>query len=215
MPHTLSPSSLSLFKECPRCFWLHLNQGIRRPTSIYPSLPYGIDKGLKERSNYYRERAKLPPELRKLGKEMVLFDHPLLGLWRNTLQGIQWKDTPGNILRGAVDDVLQCRDKLMVLEYVTRGFPLKEETLSYYQDQLDIYTFLLHKNNYTVEDHAYVLFYYPKGVNWRGDVWFHKELHQVPISLSHAEQLFKNALDILKQDLPPPSAKCEFCQWRK
>ncbi|MCX6774543.1 MAG: hypothetical protein NTY99_00435 [DPANN group archaeon] len=44
----LSPSSLNLFKDCPRCFWLDKIKGISRPEGIFPSLPSGIDKVLKE-----------------------------------------------------------------------------------------------------------------------------------------------------------------------
>jgi hypothetical protein len=47
MAYKLSPSSLSLLKECPRCFWLQFNKGIRRPSTVFPSLPGGMDRILK------------------------------------------------------------------------------------------------------------------------------------------------------------------------
>ena len=43
MTVTLSPSSLNLMKDCPRCFWVQFNKGIKRPNGIFPSLPSGID----------------------------------------------------------------------------------------------------------------------------------------------------------------------------
>jgi xanthosine utilization system XapX-like protein len=55
-------------------------------------------------------------------------------------------------------------DRLIVLDYKTRGFPLKEDTAAHYQDQLDIYNFLLRKNGYRTEDYGYLLFYLAAGV---------------------------------------------------
>lgn len=214
MPYSLSPSTLSLFKQCPRCFWLLLRKDIARPASIYPSLPYGIDKVLKERFDFFREKGKLPVELRQLGSGIILCDHPLMALWKNTRQGIRWKDAQGNILRGAMDDVLQHGEKLTVLEYVTRGFELKENTTSYYGDQVSIYSYLLRKNGFDTEEYAYVLFYYPKGVNWRGDVWFHKRLEKIPISIAGAEQLWQQALAVLNGKMPLAAESCEFCRWK-
>lgn len=215
MPYTLSPSTLFLFKQCPRCFWLLLRKDIARPTSLYPSLPYGIDKVLKERFDFFRAKGKLPVELRQLGSEVILCEHPLLSLWKDTRQGIRWKDAQGNMLRGAVDDVLQQREKFIVLEYVTRGFGLKEDTVSYYADQVSIYSYLLQKNGFPTEEYAYVLFYYPKGVNWRGDVWFHKRLEKVSISVSAVERLFQDALAVLDGKMPLAAESCEFCRWKR
>ena len=48
MTYKFSPSSLSLLKDCPRCFWLNFNKEIKRPGSIFSSLPSGMDKTLKE-----------------------------------------------------------------------------------------------------------------------------------------------------------------------
>lgn len=214
MPYTLSPSSLALFKQCPHCFWLSIKKNISRPAAIYPSLPYGIDKVLKERFDFFRSQNKLPLELRSLGSEFFLCEHPLLTLWKDNRQGLRWIDPQGNMLLGAVDDILQQGNKLIILEYVTRGFELKEDTVSYYQDQVNLYTYLLRKNGFETENYAYVLFYYPKGVNWRGDVWFHKKLEKVPVSLEAAEKLFHQALEILNQDLPLSSKECEFCRWK-
>ena len=96
MNYTFSPSSLSLLKECPKCFWLHFNKNIRRPNGIFPSLPSGIDRILKVHFDSYRDKNELPPELKKL-KGVRLFNNiELLKTWRNNLKGIQYKDKNGN-----------------------------------------------------------------------------------------------------------------------
>ncbi len=213
MSVSLSPSSLSLLKECPRCFWIHFNKGIKRPNGIFPSLPSGMDKILKAHFDSFRDKGLLPPELKKL-KDVKLFDNTeLLKVWRNNLKGIQWADEEGNVLRGAVDNILQKGKKLIVLDFKTRGFPLQEDTHEHYQDQMDIYNFLLRKNGFDTEDYAYLLFYHPKEVEEDGDVAFNTDLVKVDISIENAEKIFMDAIEILKGEIPDCGEECEFCRW--
>ena len=185
MPYKLSPSSLSLLKECPKCFWLHFNKEIRRPSTIFPSLPSGMDKILKTHFDSFRDKGLLPNELKELNGKVSLFNNiELLKEWRNNLKGIQWTDKNGNIFRGAVDNLLQKGKKLIVLDYKTRGFPLKEDTAEHYQDQLDIYNLLLRKNGYKTENYAYLLFYHPSNINENGNVIFHTDLIKMNIKMT-------------------------------
>ena len=214
MSYTLSPSSLSLLKECPKCFWLHFNKNIKRPNGIFPSLPSGMDRVLKAHFDSFRDKNELPPELKKL-KGVKLFNNiELLKTWRNNLKGVQYKDKDGNLIRGAVDNILEKGSKLIVLDYKTRGFPLKEDTAEHYQDQLDLYNFLLRKNEYKTENYAYLLFYHPDKVNAEGEILFNTDLVKMSISISNAEKIIKNALNILEISMPDSSEECEFCKWR-
>ena len=54
---SLSASTLKLYLECPRCFWLHLNKRIERPRGPFPSLPSGMDRVLKGYFETYRKTA--------------------------------------------------------------------------------------------------------------------------------------------------------------
>lgn len=216
MTYKLSPSSLNLLKECPRCFWLRFNKNIKRPDSIFPSLPSGMDRILKSHFDSFRDRKELPPELRDEGIKAELFqDAELLKVWRNNFKGIQWTDRKGNLFRGAVDNILQKGKKLIVLDYKTRGFPLKEDTAQHYQDQLDTYNFLLRKNGYQTEDYGYLIFYYPKEVNQNGDVVFDTELIKMEISIKNAEKILKKAIEVLEGDLPKTSEECQYCKYRQ
>src|SRR3989344_674773 len=168
MPYKLSPSSLSLMEDCPRCFWLAKHGVWKRPNGIFPSLPSGMDMILKTHFDGFRDEGQLPPELhksecRKNGCKLFK-DSEKLKIWRSNLKGIRWEDGKGNILHGAVDNILTKGKKLIVLDYKTRGFPLKEDTPEHYKDQLDIYNFLLRKNGYETENYSFLLFYYPKEV---------------------------------------------------
>ena len=211
----LSPSSLSLMKECPRCFWLAQHNVWKRPAGIFPSLPSGMDLILKKHFDKFRDKEKLPPELceNKECKNLKLFDDKeLLRIWRNNFKGISWKDKEGNILHGAVDNLLMKGKKLIILDYKTRGFPCKEDTHEHYKTQLDIYNFLLRKNKYETEDFAFLLFYIPKEVLSTGEVIFDTELKKLKVDVKNAETTFEKALKLLNSDCPKDN--CEWCEGR-
>ena len=215
MTFKLSPSSLNLMKECPRCFWLDKHKVWKRPSGIFPSLPNGMDRILKTHFDKFRDKGELPPELnnREHISDMKLFDdEELLKVWRNNLKGISWTDEKGNILHGAVDNILKKGKKLIVLDYKTRGFPLKEDTHKTSQNQLDTYNFLLRKNDYETEDFGFLLFYMPKEVLETGEVIFNTELVKMKTNPKNAENIFNDAIKLLNEDCPKES--CDWCEGR-
>lgn len=212
MTFKLSPSSLSLMQECPRCFWLAQHKVFTRPAGIFPSLPSGMDSILKVHFDKFMRKGELPPELCKDNEcnNMKLFDNEeKLKIWRSNLKGISWTDKEGNILHGAVDNLLIKGKKIIVLDYKTRGFALKEDTAEHYQNQLDIYNFLLRKNGYETEDYAYLLFYIPKEVMSTGEVLFDTTLKKMKVDVKNAEKIFDNAIKLLNSDCPKKT--CEWC----
>lgn len=212
MTFKLSPSSLSLMQECPRCFWLDKHNVWKRPASIFPSLPSGMDRILKIHFDKFRDKGELPPELCNNGEctKMKLFDNKeLMEDWRNNFKGIRWEDKDGNVLFGAVDNLLMKGNKLIVLDYKTRGYACKDDTANHYQNQLDIYNFLLRKNDYETEDYAFLLFYVPMQVAGTGEVIFDTTLKKMKVDVKNAERIFENAIDLLNKDCPEKT--CEWC----
>lgn len=212
----LSSSSIELMIECPRCFWLEKHGVWKRPGGIFPSLPGGMDRILKRHFDNFRSKGRLPPELceRQECKNMKLFgetefEKELLEIWRNNRKGIVWADDKGNILHGAVDNILVKDNRLIVLDYKTRGYPLKENTAESYKNQLDIYNFLLRKKNYKTYEYSFLLFYVPKEVLETGEVIFDTELVKMPVDIENARNLWEKALELLNGDCP--SEKCEWC----
>jgi hypothetical protein len=215
MTFKLSPSSLSLMQECPRCFWLTQHKVWVRPVGIFPSLPSGMDSILKIHFDKFRDKGQLPPELceNKECKNFKLFDNKeLLKEWRSNFKGISWTDKEGNILHGAVDNLLTKGKKIIILDYKTRGFPCKDDTAEHYQNQLDIYNFLLRKNGYETEDFAFLLFYIPKEVTPTGEVIFDTTLKKMKIDVKNAESIFNKAIKLLNSNCPKDS--CEWCKGR-
>ena len=212
-PFKLSPSALNLMKDCPRCFWLDKHNVWKRPEGIFPSLPSGMDRILKVHFDKFMEKGELPPELCN-NKEcigMKLFDDKeLLKVWQNNWKGISFTDEDGNELHGAVDNILKKGKKLVVLDYKTRGYALKEDTHEHYRLQQNIYNFLLRKNGYETEDYFFLLFYIPKEVNASGEVIFETTLKKVEVDIKQAEDAWKKAIDLLNGECPDKG--CQWCQ---
>lgn len=213
MTFKLSPSSLNLIKDCPRCFWLAQHKVWKRPAGIFPSLPNGMDKILKIHFNKFRDQNKLPPELcdNNHCNDMKLFDdEEKMKVWQSNFKGVSWTDENGNELHGAVDNILVKGKKLIVLDYKTRGYPLKEDTAEHYRLQQNIYNFLLRKEGYETEDYFFLLFYIPKEVAETGEVVFNTELVKMKVNVEMAEEAWNKALKMLNENCPKES--CEWCE---
>jgi len=211
----LSPSQLNLMRECPRCFWLHQHKVWKRPAGIFPSLPSGMDRILKQHFDRFMEKGKMPPELceRKDNScaNMKLFDDKeKLKVWQNNFKGVSWTDKDGNELHGAVDNILVKEKKLIVLDYKTRGYAVKEDTAEHYRLQQNVYNFLLRKNGYKTEDYFFLLFYVPKEVMATGEVIFDTELVKMKVDVDMAEEVWKKAIKLLNG--PCPKKICEWCE---
>ncbi len=218
MLYKLSPTSLSVLEDCPRCFWLHLNGKVSRPKGIFPSLPSGMDIVLKKHFDGYRAKGEVPPEIAPLDGFRLYSDAKKLEVWRNFHTGLSHMDSEGNQLRGCVDDLLEKDGKLVVLDFKTRGFPLNENSAGHYQSQLDIYNFLIRCEGFPTEDFAYLLFFHPIEV-LAGDkpledrVIFKIDPVKMPTSVEHAQELFRKAIETLKGPLPEKCEKCEYCDY--
>lgn len=212
MKTTLSvTSALNLFKDCPRCFWLAMN-GKSRPSGIFPSLPSGMDIVLKKYFDKHRANGTVPDEIKET-KAKLFSDNELLEVWKNNRKGLRWEDPKtGFTLMGAVDEILIKGKKLIVLDFKTRGFPLKEDTAMSYADQLATYVFLLRKNGYDVEDKAYLLFYHPLEVKGKS-VDFNTDLVEIKVNVKDAEKLFKDAVKCLLGKEPKKHEECKWCNW--
>ncbi len=141
MTFKLSPSSLSLMNECPRCFWLAQHKVWKRPSGPFPQLPNGMDRVLKQHFDKFMKKEILPPELCNNNhcENMKLFDdEKLLKEWRNARKGLWFENKEGNILHGGIDNVLVKEKNLIVLDYKTKGSPAKEDAHKNNQHQLDI-----------------------------------------------------------------------------
>src|SRR3989344_1041789 len=160
----LSPSTLNVFLECPKCFWLGQAKEIHRPRGIFPSLPGGMDLLIKKYFDKYRNVGKLPPELvGKVGGVQLFADQELLSKWRSWRSALIHEDPEsGATISGMLDDLGVDNGFYVPLDYKTRGFDVKAGGEAFYQNQLDSYGLLLRENGLKTADHAYLIYYIPK-----------------------------------------------------
>jgi len=213
----LSPSKLSLFLECPRCFWLDIKKGIKRPSGIFPSLPSGMDSILKKYFDEFRCKNCLPPDIENELDGHLFDDMDKLNVWRNNFKGLQYIDEDSGIgLRGALDDLFVTDEGFHIpLDFKTRGFPLKEDTHEHYQHQMDLYCFLLDKNGMKTGNFACLIFYYPKKVEDIGQVKFEVEVIKIKTNKKDGEKFFIDAIELLQGPEPECSNECVWCNWNK
>ncbi|MFH1978642.1 MAG: PD-(D/E)XK nuclease family protein [Candidatus Aenigmatarchaeota archaeon] len=212
----ISSSSISLFLECPRCFWLHRVKGIKRPPMIFPSLPSGMDRVLKEHFDGHRSKGRKPKELHGKFTGHLYADVAKLNEWRNNRKGLRYTDKDsGIVLMGALDDLFVAPDGLYApLDFKTRGFPLKPDTHTYYQNQMDIYSFLLKANGMPPAGFAILIFYHPKKVDENCNVDFQPDCVKIKTSVAAGKRLFTDAMKcLLQKKEPKASTDCPFCGW--
>jgi len=212
---TLSNSRLGLYTECPRCFWLDMNAGIRRPDTIFPSLPGGLDAQFKRYFDQFRARADLPPEVKGKLPGQLLADLETINRWRDWKRGIRfsppWSDVE---LMGALDECLVDEAGFYYpLDYKTRGYAPKTDTHAYYQDQMNFYTLLLEGNSLKTQRLAYLLYYHPIEVKEHGLIQFDISVQEIQTHPDVAERLVKDAVSVLGGPAPASPAACGFCRW--
>jgi hypothetical protein len=221
----LSATSLGLFSECKRCFWLDKIRGIKRPQGPFPSLPGGMDHVIKIYFDQYRKQDRFPPELEGKLPGRLFPNQELLNGWRKTTSfsrrtGGLWhlNETLGADLVGLLDDCLLEGENHIPLDYKTRGYRPKENSYQYNQLQLDLYTFLLSQNGFKTAQVGYLLYYWPLEMIRDGRVTFGVEPHRVSTEPDRGRRLFEKAAQLLRLSAsegnsPPPSPGCTFCQW--
>lgn len=201
----LSPSTLNLFADCPRCFWLSLKKGLKRPHGPFPSLPSGMDSVIKKYFDTYRGKQAMPPILKNKIKGQLAVAMP---------KTLYFSDDSGHVLYGRPDEYVELPGELIAaLDHKTRASEPKE-LLPVYKNQLDTYDLLLAKNDYRTAGKAYIVYYYPGVGELHEGFPFHTTIKEIKTDPEAAEELFRKAVELLEKDGPPPQhEECEFCTW--
>lgn len=203
----LSPSSLNLFLDCPRCFWLQLNKGIKRPGGPVATITTGLDRTVKEHFNQCRAQNILPSFLEGKIPGRLANNFPKNG-W------FEFRDEKSDAkLGGYLDECIELKNNYYaVLDHKTRG-SAPDSVHKAYQLQMDVYTFLLEKNNLPTQKTAYLVYYIPKKIISGTDFQFEALIKELKTDPQRAQDIFYKALEVLRRPLPPLVQDCEFCQW--
>ena len=203
----LSASSLNLYLECPRCFWLQVNRALKRPRGPFPSIATGLDSVVKKYFDSYRKSGNLPPILS--GKiKARLIDFLPKTLWYNA-------DNLNASLMGKLDEcIIDEEGFYLPLDHKTRA-SVPSDTHPAYRFQMSVYTLLLQKNDYNTRDLAYLVYYAPDAGVLHNGFPFAVGIKEVRTEPHKAEETFVKAVELLRADMPSSSDACEFCSWAR
>lgn len=159
----------------------------------------------------------LPSEIAGKIKGKLYGDMEKLKNWRSNWKGIEKVTFPAwnIVLKGAIDELLvDSAGKFIIMDFKTRGYPVKEDTHEHYRTQLDLYGLLFGRNGYPVADFGYLLFFYPKSYA-RGRAAFNTQLVKMKIEPRRGLQLLKKVHLIVSGRKPKADSECEWCEYRK
>jgi hypothetical protein len=213
----LSRTKLELFLDCPRCFWLDMKQGVKRPPPAPYTINSAIDMLLKDEFDVYRGRGTPHPLMERFHIDAVPYKSDKLNSWRHNFTGVQFHHAATDFLVfGAVDDIwVDPRGELIVVDYKATG--AKEHHIySGYKRQMEVYQWLLLRNGFSVARTGYFLF---SRVNKEGGFAgrlsfdFFIEPQDGDVSwIEGALRACRNAYDSAIPDFSPECPHCLFTQ---
>jgi CRISPR/Cas system-associated exonuclease Cas4 (RecB family) len=164
LPYKISRSKIELFIQCPRCFWLDVRLGIKRPSSPPFQINKAIDELFKKEFDAYRTKGEPHPIMVDNQLKAVPMQHPKLDDWRYNFTGVTGLHKPTNLhIFGAIDDVWVNEDgEAIVVDYKATAKPgevsLDADWQIGYKRQLEIYQWLLRQNDLKVSDTGYFVY---------------------------------------------------------
>jgi CRISPR/Cas system-associated exonuclease Cas4 (RecB family) len=214
----LSRSKLELSLGCSRCFWLDMKKGVKRP----PSLPYtinsAIDGLLKREFDVHRQEGTPHYLLKRYNIDAIPYKCDKIDVWRHNFTGIQFHHKPTDFLvYGAVDDIwINPQGELMVVDYKSTGAN-NHQIYPEYKRQMEIYQWLLAKNNHKISKTGYFLFakVNKEGGFSAGRLSFDLFIEPQEGDISWVEESIFEAKKVLDGSLPQHSPNCPYCQFAK
>ncbi len=217
----LSRTKLELFLECPRCFWLDMKQGVKRPSGPPFTLNLAVDFLLKQEFDGYREKRSQHPVMEKYSIPAIPFQHEKLDQWRHNFTGVQFVHEPtGFLVYGAVDDLwIDGNGAVSVVDYKATGAK-EHQVYDSYQRQMEVYQWLLRRNNLDVSPTGYFVFARVNKANGFGDgeaaLAFDLFIEPRTGDDSWVDQALHAARKTFNMEkIPDPTPTCEYCNYRK
>lgn len=221
--YRISRTKIDLFITCPRCFYLDIRLGIKRPPGFPFSLNSAVDTLLKAEFDQYR-KVQLPhPYITKSGLNAVPYSHPQLDIWRNNFKGVSFvHEGTGFEVFGAVDDLWidLSTQEIIVVDYKAtsklNGVSLDADWQIGYKRQMEFYQWLLKKNGLNVANQGW--FVYCNGIKDKSA--FNEQLDFTVSMLpyvgndSWVEPTLVEVKKCLDSELIPLAANdCDYCQY--
>jgi hypothetical protein len=225
-PRRFSRSTLELFMNCPRCFYLAHRKNIKTPAGYPLTLNNAVDKLLKAEFDIHREAGTVHPMLQQSGLTLIPFKNDHMTPWRQNRKGIEFQRDEDHVFCGAVDDVWlnSHTRKLHVADYkataratpVTAFDPETQPHHRAYARQLEFYTWLLQKLHYDVDEEAYLVYATGDSTRDTFDSTLHFQTHVLThrCELAWIDPALENMLACYYAPTPPePGANCATCRY--
>jgi hypothetical protein len=226
----LSRSKIDLFSECPRCAYLDLRLGVKRPSGPSFTLNNAVDELFKREFDVHRAKGSTHPLMKSYGLDAVPLADSRMEEWRDALRrGIGYLHTPTNLfIRGGIDDVwVTPAGELIIVDYKATskkvGPTTEDDLYDSYKRQMEIYQWLFRKNDFKVSPIGY--FVYANGDSdkeaFDGKLEFDIVLIPYAGSDSWIEPTLHRLKDTLMSDEIPPvgtafgGGPCDFCTYRE
>ncbi len=209
--------------ECPRCFYLDRRLGIGRPPGFPFSLNSAVDALLKKEFDIHRAKNQKHPLIEKYGIDAVPINHKNLDLWRHNFTGVQYLHEPTNFLiTGAIDDLWQnSKREYIVVDYKATSKNEKIEALDKawqdsYKRQMEIYQWLLRKNEFKVSDTGY--FVYCNGITDKKAFDARLEFDITLIPYEGDDKWVEGAITeahkcLVRDEIPEAGDNCDYCAY--
>jgi hypothetical protein len=163
-PFTISRSKIDLFTECPRCSYLDLRLGVKRPSGPSFTLNNAVDELFKKEFDVHRANGTKHPLVEKYGIDAVPLQDDRLEEWRDALKrGVKTHHEETNlIVRGGIDDVWCKPDgELIVVDYKAtskKEMPTTDDLYDSYKKQIEVYQWLFRRNGFKVSPTGYFVY---------------------------------------------------------
>ncbi|OGY75410.1 MAG: hypothetical protein A2445_01495 [Candidatus Jacksonbacteria bacterium RIFOXYC2_FULL_44_29] len=214
---------MDLFLNCPRCFYLDRRLGISRPPGYPFTLNSAVDALLKQEFDIHRANGTKHPLIEKYDVDARPVVHEDLDKWRHNFTGIQHLHELTNFLVfGAIDDLWQnSKGEYIVVDYKATS---KDEDITElnkdwqigYKRQMEIYQWLLRRNDYKVSDTGY--FVYCNGIAdakaFDQKLEFRVNLIPYKGDNSWVEKIIFKIHKCLNSDsIPDADPDCDYCSY--
>ncbi|MBX4198361.1 PD-(D/E)XK nuclease family protein [Candidatus Parcubacteria bacterium] len=218
----LSRSKISLFLDCPRCFYIDNKLGVARPPGFPFNLNSAVDHLLKKEFDVHRDGGTAHPLMEAYGIKAIPFKHKDIDIWRENFKGVQHLHSKTNFLiSGAVDDIwINDKEELHIVDYKATSKDTEVNLDADWQDgyrrQIDIYQWLLRQKGFKVSNTGY--FVYANGLRDKKAFDGKLEFNVKIIPYEGNDDWVEKTLDKIKECLddsriPACTKTCDYCNY--
>lgn len=213
----LSRTKIELLMSCPRCFWLDMVKGVKRPPPAPYTINSAIDLLLKLEFDKHREKGTAHYLIKENGIKAIPYKCEEINTWRHNFTGVQVEHRETDFLvYGAVDDIwINPKGELIVVDYKATGAN-EHHIYDGYRRQMEIYQWLLRHRGYKVSDRGYFLFArVDKNRGFKdARLSFNMFLEPLDGDDSWVEKKIFEARKIIDSAAPKAAPDCEYCKYR-